>query len=1284
MVGIGFKLPGLGAVPFGDIKLKSTNAEKVTPTPTKATVPVTEAVPVRSATSPSKDIKPAAEVSKPVEVAKQAVAKEESVRPSFLRQTSTTSPTKLESKPAAKAEPAVPEFLSFRSKLRSVGGNSNADNNAGAPEPKKLPSKTATDKGSNPNLLDRLVKLKPTGSKDHLSKDHLHKEEKKSSKDNLMDKLAHLKPGSNENLAAKKEEPQSTPASRFGLKSIPAGSTAATTTTVSSTSPVKELKPVASPAKTDTANVAEIEQEEPKKEESKKVVEEVKKVEPAKPVEEIKKEEPKRASVLDRISHLTAKKEEMPIKKHVFTGASSASISSTPVSPSSSAYNKEDSARKAVSSVSSPVSGTTTPSRRSFSSPTNTFNRFGSTAKMEPKAAATTYVQPKISGNINVSPVDNKFNVPLKDVKNDKFVSASGGAKRPKNPLLLIVKGKKKLAATKVPATVASLNHTDAFILDYGPPSTTKDDEKVPQRTLFVCTGEKASRVRRTKAIEMANVIKDMDYTGKADIVLLELHTLRDRTIPDKEMPFWQTILSKSPVTKSDIVEAAKSVPVTDGTDDIAFETQLNSRMKLYSFTQNSDGQCVVEDGKDLKHSSLNSQAVMVLDCGSELYVWAGKGATEPDRERATQFAEQRVRDSSDQPDLFFEGERFERTMFKSKFDDWPQGKEYSVYNVMEVKQIGNVKAKDKEWKVYDRGADAKKVDKLDIEKMYDKNQSMETNIVKNKEAMDIDPTELIRRDWGFSRLRIWAVYGYGGQKVVSLTEDVLKGMSRQFSEDKPFVFHSEECYIFMYEYKERPASMADDVLAERTAAKLTKEELISSMKDATVLYTWTGADSKVADSAVMAHVALKLDKWAREGKIDVKAKPRHVRVLEGKEPVHFLNMIKGGNIPRDQPPKILQMLPRAAVPPSPVILVRRGNQKSFANSQPHLYHVVGFHEDVVRIAEVRRPVASILTSAHSYAATDGKSNAFVWQGFGSFECERQASELLANNVLKHDGNSKVTVVKEGSEPEDFWRALNGKTAYDNSAVYKVRPSLPTLSPDSNIPLASSKNSSISAPYDTRLWRINFFVNGNPTASEISPFTPDDLQDDAVYILDTYFYCFVWIGFEVGRDRPTTPAPASSTPNTPTSAGSKSATSGLREIALAVETALRYCDYIDQREKGRLDRSKAFVVQSGKEPNTFTNQFLAWTDRTPAFDNWPSNISADKAWVMFESQKYSLADLKKFSQDRLNLPFGFDLDRLESFMTDEDFTKVFTMDREKFGALPKWRQTELKRKSGML
>lgn len=79
---------------------------------------------------------------------------------------------------------------------------------------------------------------------------------------------------------------------------------------------------------------------------------------------------------------------------------------------------------------------------------------------------------------------------------------------------------------------------------------------------------------------------------------------------------------------------------------------------------------------------------------------------------------------------------------------------------------------------------------------MYDKFSNASVTIAKNTEALDIDPTELIKRDWGFSRLRIWAVKDMNNgmnekSRVVQIDESMLKTMERTFSQSSPFTFNS-------------------------------------------------------------------------------------------------------------------------------------------------------------------------------------------------------------------------------------------------------------------------------------------------------------------------------------------------------------------------------------------------------------------------------------------------------------------------------------------------------------
>lgn len=188
-----------------------------------------------------------------------------------------------------------------------------------------------------------------------------------------------------------------------------------------------------------------------------------------------------------------------------------------------------------------------------------------------------------------------------------------------------------------------------------------------------------------------------------------------------------------------------------------------------------------------------------------------------------------------------------------------------------------------------------------------------------------------------------------------------------------------------------------------------------------------------------------------------------------------------------------------------------------------------------------------------------------------------------------------------------------------------------------------------------------------------------DLAQDSVYILDAYYALYVWIGANIVSEE----APAVSPGKLKDMASqSKSMSAGGAEIRLAVDTAIRYADYIETRQGGRLNRGKAFVVQSGGEPACFKSQFLYWS-MPPHESKWPSGIPVDEAWRLIEEVRYSVEQLRAFSDDRDNLPFGLDVERLEHYLSDEEFASVFGMERAAFQGLAKWKRTELKRKVGL-
>ena len=427
------------------------------------------------------------------------------------------------------------------------------------------------------------------------------------------------------------------------------------------------------------------------------------------------------------------------------------------------------------------------------------------------------------------------------------------------------------------------------------------------------------------------------------------------------------------------------------------------------------------------------------------------------------------------------EGEKFERVTFKLKFEDWPTGKELSVYNVLEVKQAGNIKPKDKEWKVYDRGSDVRKVNEIDVVTMYDKNSAPENAIAKNTETLEMDPAELVKRDWGFSKLRIWKIHDMARPEnaKIEITADHLAQMEISYSPHTPLTLSSDDCYVFQYEFKEKPAKMSDSVLVERS--KITREELEATMKISEVMYIWIGNESSIPDQGITAHVAVEIQKTVATSKGSL-AKGKHVRVLEGKEPTHFLSMIRGGSLHLDQPKKVQVLLPYHPNPPSPVVVYKRSGLKNIANNQsPLLFHVWGSTHETVRITQMSELSSEYICSGAVYVLLVNNA-ATIWHGVGSFTWEQEAAATFVDKVVKINSPSlSVKVVKEGQEGAEFWNPLGGQKTRSNDAFWKKRPTLPVDWPADGLSLGSTGSGDAKAPYDVRMWRINHFVNGNPT-----------------------------------------------------------------------------------------------------------------------------------------------------------------------------------------------------------
>jgi len=406
---------------------------------------------------------------------------------------------------------------------------------------------------------------------------------------------------------------------------------------------------------------------------------------------------------------------------------------------------------------------------------------------------------------------------------------------------------------------------------------------------------------------------------------------------------------------------------------------------------------------------------------------------------------------------------------------------------------------------------------------------------------------------------------------------------------------------------------------------------------DEYIIYFWLGNESTADEKGAAALLTVQLDD-------SLGGKPVQVRVTQGKEPTHFRQLFKGR-----------------------MIVYKGGNTSGFekaGGAAPQddiaLFHVKGTNAlNTVGVQVDAR--ASSLNSEDSFVLVT-PTHAYVWSGAGSNPDEvavaANIGNLLASKYKRSSGRSVVSV-SEGSEPAEFWDALGGKTEYAQTAP------------------------GTAAPRDARLFSAST-ATGTFKVEEIDNFDQSDLNDEDVFLLDTYTQLFVWIGSQSTQE----------------------------EKSKALEFAQRF---IAEADDGRDSDIPIIRVNAGAEPPMFAAQFLGWDadfyKKNTFVDPYQAKldaIAAEKAKKAGANAPppapraaaapapaaapivpaatnvapprpgaYSLDDLKNA------LPAGVDPTQKEEYLDDATFSSVFKMDRVAFRALAKWKRDDLKKKAGL-
>uniref|UniRef100_A0A4W4GZR7 HP domain-containing protein n=1 Tax=Electrophorus electricus TaxID=8005 RepID=A0A4W4GZR7_ELEEL len=406
------------------------------------------------------------------------------------------------------------------------------------------------------------------------------------------------------------------------------------------------------------------------------------------------------------------------------------------------------------------------------------------------------------------------------------------------------------------------------------------------------------------------------------------------------------------------------------------------------------------------------------------------------------------------------------------------------------------------------------------------------------------------------------------------------------------------------------------------------------------ILYMWLGRHATQDEITACAYQAVNVDNRYNGA-------PVQVRVTMGKEPRHFLAIFKGR-----------------------LIIYEGGTGKPGVvspDSAARLFQVRGTNEANTKATEVPAR-ASSLNSNDVFLLKTGDLT-YMWYGKGCSGDEREMGKTVADVLSKQEKQ----IVMEGQEPPHFWVALGGKAPYANDKRYL---------------------------HDLTLHSPRLFECSNQTGqfrmTEVAHFTQDDLDEDDVMLLDTWEELFLWIGNSANQ----------------------------YEIQ---ETYSSAAEYLKTHPAGRDADTPIITVKQGVEPPTFTGWFDAWdphkwsvsgcnTRSEPlegqchllintlsrkslggdAINTAPGGPFNNSSAQNYKSQSalapsYSpsctrpgtLGPEVLRSRPPSELPLGADPDKREEYLSDADFESLLGCSRKDFQRLPKWRQSDLKKKAGL-
>jgi len=219
------------------------------------------------------------------------------------------------------------------------------------------------------------------------------------------------------------------------------------------------------------------------------------------------------------------------------------------------------------------------------------------------------------------------------------------------------------------------------------------------------------------------------------------------------------------------------------------------------------------------------------------------------------------------------------------------------------------------------------------------------------------------------------------------------------------------------------------------------------------LVYYWLGLKATNEDRGAAALQAVALDDA-------VGGRAIQIRVVQGKEPPHFIAMFDGAM----------------------TVYIGDADDTNYEPVKPYLLQVRGSSSHESRATQVELRAASL--NSNDVFVLVAENTTYIWCGKGSTGDEREVAKKIATKE-----RIEATTVYEGQEKEEFWSAIGGKEEY-----------------------ASDKRLAVDdAESPPRLFQCSN-ATGNLRAEEVINFSQSDLIEDDVMLVDVGHTIFLWYG----------------------------------------------------------------------------------------------------------------------------------------------------------------------------